>query len=228
MPGWTGRESRGPRAGRLGRRGLLALPLLAAAGCASRAEPEPLPSLVSGYRHLTPIRLNVAEVELPEPAPAAIRVDSPATVRPDREMLRMAQERIVPMGTEGRGVFIVQLAEFRRERLAGSGGLFAGEPGERLTCRMNGRLEILSVEGGRVGFVEAEARRQRTVPDGSTPAARSRAAEEVVRQAMDDMNVEFEFQIRRALRAWLVEGAAPPPAAPLGPGGIEREDLPRG
>jgi hypothetical protein len=211
----------------LDRRRLLAgLPLLVA-GCATGGrEPEPLPPLVTGYRHLTPLRLNVAEIEILDPAPAAVRVDEPAPVRPEREMIRMAQDRLVAMGTEGRARFLVQLAEFRRERLGG-GGLFSGEPGERLTCRLNCRLEILSGEGGRVGFVEAEARSQRLVPNGSSLAARRRAAEEVVRQAMEELNVEFEFQIRRALRAWLVEGNAPP-AAPVGPGGIEREDLPRG
>jgi hypothetical protein len=91
---------------------------------------------------------------------------------------------------------------------------------------MEARLEIASAEGQRVGFVEAQARRQRTLPGGSSEAARRRAAEETVRQAMEELNVEFEFQIRRALRDWLVEGAAAPP--PLGaPGGIQREDLPR-
>lgn len=215
------------------RRVLLLLPLAAAgaAGCSTTPEePEPLPPLVTGYRHLTPIRLNVAEIEVADPAPGAVRVDDPVPLRPEREMMRMAQERLVPMGTEGGARFLVQAAEFRRERLSG-GGLFSGEPGERLTCRLNCRLEILSGEGRRVGFVEAEARRQRTLPDGSSGTARMRGAEAVLRQAMDDLNVEFEFQIRRTLRAWLVEGTVAPPA-PVGPEGgpqgIQREDLPRG
>jgi hypothetical protein len=208
------------------RRLLVGLPLLVAACATGGSEPEPLPPLVTGYRHLTPIRLNVAEIEVADPPPGVVRVDEPAPLRPEREMMRMAGDRLVAMGTEGRGRFLVQVAEFRRER-TGGGGLFSGEPGERLTCRMNARLEILSGDDRRVGFVEAEARRQRGVTDGATPAARRRAAEEVVRLAMDDLNVELEFQIRRALRAWLVEGNAPP-AAPVGPGGIEREDLPRG
>lgn len=206
---------------------LLALPL-AAAACAG-GEPEALPPLVTGYRHLTPIRLNVARVEVLPPGPATTRVDEPAPVRPEQEMARMAQERLVAMGSENTARFMVQAAEFRRERLAGQGGLvgmFAGDPGERLTVRMQARLEILAGDGRRAGFVEAEARRQRTLPDGASAAERRRAAEEVVRQAMDDLNVEFEFQVRRNLRAFLeVPGAAAP--LPVGEGGIQREDLPR-
>jgi hypothetical protein len=205
---------------------LLALPL-AAAACAS-GEPEALAPLVTGYRHLTPIRLNVAEVEVLTPGPTTIRVDEPAPLRPDREMVRMAQERLVAMGTTGQARFVVQAAEFRREQLSGQGGvagLFSGAPGERLTVRMQARLEILAADGRRVGFVEAEARRQRTLPDGASTAERRRAAEEVVRQSMDELNVEFEFQVRRNLREWLDEGGSA--STPIGPGGIEREDFQR-
>jgi hypothetical protein len=205
---------------------LLALPL-AASACAS-GTPDALPPLVTGYRHLTPIRLKVAEVEVLNPGAATTRVDEPAPVRPEREMVRMAEERLVATGTEGQARFVVQTAEFRREPLAGQGGivgLFSGDPGERLTVRLQGRLEILAPDGRRAGFVEAEARRQRTLPDGTSAADRRRAAEEVVRQSMDDLNVELEFQVRRNLREWLEEAGSAP--VPIGPGGIEREDLQR-
>jgi hypothetical protein len=199
---------------------LLALPLGA---CATMGDDqEPLPPLISGYAHLTPIRLNVASIEVPTPSPGSVRVDDPAPLRPDAEMRRMAEERLSAAGTAGQARFFILAAEFRRER-TGAGGLFAGEPGERLTIRLRCRLEIFGVDGERAGFIEAEARRMRTVPSGAGIAARRRAAEEAMRQAMEELNIEFEFQIRRALRAWLLE-AAP---ATLGPGGIEREDLPR-
>ena len=59
----------------------------------------------------------------------------------------------------------------------------------------------------------------------AAPASRRIAAESLLRQAMFDLNTEFEFQIRRALRPYLVEGpgrAAPPE------GGVRREALPAG
>lgn len=141
----------------------------------------------------------------------------------------MAQDRLVAAGTENRARFLVQIAEFRRESLAARGGvvgMFTGDPGERLATRLQARLEVVGTDTRRVGFVEAEVRRQRTLPEGATPAERRRAAEEILRQAMDDLNVEFEFQVRRNLRPWLADGSVAP--VPSGPGGIEREELPRG
>jgi len=207
------------------RRGLLLLPLALPACSTTPAEPEPLPRLVTGYGHLTPIRLNVASVEVVPPGPDAIRISQPVPVSPEGEILQMARERVIAAGTEGSGRFLTRLVEFRREgqgRQGGLGGMFSGDPGERLSIRLQVRLEV-SAPDGRSGFVEAEARRQRTVPDGSTPAQRRRAAEELVHQAMDDLNVEFEFQVRRTLRSWLVEAVTPPG----GEGGVQVEELPR-
>jgi hypothetical protein len=46
----------------------------------------------------------------------------------------------------------------------------------------------------------------------------------VVKLAGQDMNVEFEFQVRRHLRAWLQVLAAPGESLPQP---VEREALPR-
>ena len=201
----------------------LGLPLLSAA-CASRPpELPPLRPLVEGYRHLTPLRLNVLDIEVAQPLPGVVQVTEPAPMRPDAELRRMAEHRLVPIGTEGRARFVIANARFLRQPLPG-GGLFSGEPGERLTVELGCRVEILAgAEAARVGFVEAQAQRTQTVASGATAAVRRQAAEDVMRQAMEAMNVEFEFQMRRTLRAWLAEGLAPTAPAP---GPVEREDLP--
>lgn len=209
------------------RRLMLRLPLalpVALAACAS-GDDAPLPPLVSGYRHLTPLRLNVLDLDLPAPAAGAVSVAASAPLRPEMEMRRMGQERLVPVGIAGSARFLVTRARFTRERVAPAGGLtslIAGEPGERFSVEMACRIEVMSADGGRLGFAEAEARRSQTVAEGASATARSRAAEEVVRLAMESLNVEFEFQTRRALRAWLVEGSQP-----LTPAPVEREDLAR-
>jgi len=206
----------------LKRRLLLGLPLGLLA-CGGPEEPSFLPPLVTGYRHLTPLRLNVLEVEFPDPAARAVSVSEPAPVRPEAEIRRMGQERLVPVGTTGTARFLITRARFSRERLppaGGLGGMFAGEPGERLSCDLACRIEVMNPEGGRAAFAEAEARRTQSLADGTSPIARQRAAEAIIRQTMESLNVEFEFQIRRALRAWLIEGNQP-----LTPAAVEREDL---
>lgn len=204
------------------RRGLLTLPLaLAACGGNRDAAPDPLPPLVTGYGYLTPIRLDVHDVLVEPPAPGVARVSQPAPLDPPAEMERMVRERIVPAGTAGSARATIRAAEFRRERLSG-GGLFAGEPAERFSVLLRIRLDV-SAPDGRTGFIEAEARRQRTTESGLDQATRDREAAAVIRQAMDDLNVEFEFQIRRSLRSWIVQAVTPPSGAD----GVQVEELPR-
>ncbi|MCW8086014.1 hypothetical protein [Sabulicella glaciei] len=198
---------------------LLALP---AAACASppppRVEGPPI-----GYGHLTQLRLDVSSVEIdgrdPLPGPGDLgRELSPSAVDAVRIMGR---DRLSAFGTENRAVFSVPRAQITRDR-QGGGGVFSGGPTERLEARLAARLEIQDPNGRRLGFAEAETSRVRTGVD-SNPAARRAAAESLLRQAMFDLNTEFEFQIRRTLRPYLTEGPGrgPAPAA-----GVEREALP--
>jgi hypothetical protein len=207
--------SRTPRI--TGRRAVLLLPLLAAA-CASGDTTPPLQS-PPRYDYLTPLRLNVLDIEVLEPGPGpAWRVDPPAPLSPVALAMQMGRERLVPVGTTGRARFMVDSATLIRE-VASAGGLFAQQT-ERLTCMIHVRVEILGGDGSRVGFTEAEVRRSATMPDEG-PAGRARAADQIVRQAMDDLNVEFEFQVRRNLRDWIMTGE--PGAAP--PAVIQQESL---
>lgn len=198
---------------------LLALP---AAACASpppaRVEGPPI-----GYSHLTQLRLDVASIEIdgrdPLPGPDDLGRDlSPSAADAVRVMGR---DRLSAFGTENRARFSVPRAQITRER-QGGGGLFAGGPSERLEARLAARLEIQDPNGRRLGFAEAETSRVRTGVE-SDPASRRAAAESLLRQAMFDLNTEFEFQIRRTLRPYLAEG--PGRVAPAA-AGVQREALP--
>ena len=197
---------------------LLLPPLLLATACAGQREPPPAPLAPIGYRYLTPLPLNVAALEIREEDPPPLPGDiGPRLSSSPAEAVRiMARDRLSAVGTEGRAVFTVTRAALTRG------------PGEALACVVGCRLEILSDAGARLGFVEAEAR----AAASGAEAARFQAAERLLRRAMDQLNVEFEFQLRRNLRDWLVamppgtpgEGAGVPAPSP---GGVTVEELPR-
>jgi hypothetical protein len=187
------------------RRAALLLPLLATA-CGGRSDAVPPPLGPLGFRHLTPLPLNVAVLEFAQVPPRTFPGDIGAEISPSpAEAVRiMARDRLSAAGTAGQAVFTVTTASLVRDRSS-------------LTCLLGCRLEILDAAGNRLGFAEAEVRRSMTGPDATRP----RAADLLLRRAMDDLNVEFEFQLRRNLRDWLAT------AAPgTGDEAVSREDLP--
>lgn len=200
------------------RRALWALPAGLAACAAPLAVVEG-PAI--GYRHLTPLRLDVASIAIAEEMPNPGPNDLGRQLRPSaaEAVQIMGRDRLFAFGTENTARFVVTQAQILREPGPPARGFFA-QPTERLDCRLACRLEIRGATGQRLGFAEASSFRTRTLE--ADPAARMAVAETLLRQAMFDLNTEFEFQLRRALRAYLIEGdrAAPPPP-------VQREELPR-
>ena len=203
------------------RRALLLLPATLAA-CASTppAPREDGPPIA--YRHLTQIRLDVARIDIEERMPSPGPTDAGRDLSPTpAEAVRiMGQDRLAAFGTEHRARFSVTRAQILRTRNQGGGGVFSSDPGERLLCQLTARVDILDGNDRRLGFAEASAERTRGIE--STAAARRAGAEALLRQTMFDLNTEFEFQIRRALRPYLADAAAAAPPAP-----VAREELPR-
>lgn len=190
-------------------------------GCAAPPPPPPEGPDIA-YAYLPQLRLNVARIDIDERNPNAGPNDAGRLLRPTpAEAVRiMGRDRVSAFGTEGAARFVVTRAAIIQERLPRSPGLFAGDPGERLACSLACRLEILGENERRLGFAEAQV--SRTASTESTNLMRERTAMGLLRRCAFDLNTEFEFQVRRALRDWLVEGerAAPPPT-----GGVVREAL---
>lgn len=203
------------------RRSVLALP----AALAACAAPPPAPRVDGppiAYTHLTPIRLDVQRIDIEErmPIPGPNDVGRDLQPSPAEAVRIMGRDRLGAFGTEHRARFSVTRAQILRTRPQTRGGVFTSDPGERLDCQLTARVDILDGNDRRLGFAEASAERSLSVE--STNAARRAGAETLLRQAMFDLNTEFEFQIRRALRPYLVEGN---PAAPPAP--VLREELGR-
>jgi len=182
----------------LKRRSVLLLPLLAAA-CGGDDPLRATPPL--SFDYLTKLRLNVATVDVGDaPPPSPVEASSPAPI--GAALRQMALERLAPGGSAGRAAFVIDEAMVVRV-------------GGRLEGLMAVHLDVLTGEGTRSGFAEARVSRALTARGDMRGAMY-----DLTRQMMDDMNVEFEFQVRRSLRDWLQETATAPAPAP-----VERQDL---
>ena len=182
----------------LTRRAALLLPLLLSA-CGGEEPLRDTPPLHFDY--LTPLRLNVASIDVGEaPPPSPVEAASPA---PAGEALRrMALDRLAAGGSAGHAAFVIDEARVVRV-------------GSRLEGVLAVHLDVSASGGVRSGFAEARVSQSLTVRGDIRGALY-----DLTRQMMDDMNVEFEFQVRRSLRDWLQETTTAPPPAP-----VQQQDL---
>jgi len=194
------------RAG-VSRRGLWALLLAGAvAACGGRRqEPatsesfEPL-----SYDYLTPLRLNVASVDVEERfVPGGGDMAAADPVRPADAIRRMARDRLHALGTSGRAVLLINDASILRRGDAYQGSLAI-------------ELDIYTSANTRAAFAEARVSATRPITGGESTR---RTLYELTKQLMDALNVELEYQVRRSLRDWLVEG-------PAAPAPVEQQALP--
>ena len=178
----------------LSRRSSLLLPLLLSA-CGGRSQ-RVYPPL--HYGHLTPLRLNVAAIQIEQryvPSGVSPDVSQIDPMPPVQALRNMAAERLQAFGSSGRAVFVIQEASLIRQRnmLLGS---FAVQ------------LDVYTSADTRAGFAEARVSRTYTGDLDDLPAK----LYDITTEMMDTMNIEFEFQLRRSLRTWLLpEGAVQPP-----------------
>jgi hypothetical protein len=194
----------------LSRRSSLLLPLaLAACG----GPPPDYPPL--RYNYLPPIRLNVASVEVRQdyvPSGVAPDLSSLDPVQPVDALRQMAADRLQPFGPAGRAVFVIQNASVLRD-------------GDTITGTFAVRLDIYTSANNRVGYAEARVAHSHS---GHVDDIHQ-LLYDMTKQLMDEMNVQFEYQVVHSLRDWVapvgggpapvqqqplaVPGAGPPPGA---------------
>jgi hypothetical protein len=182
---------------------------LVTSACATRDDPPASYPKVS-YDYLTKLRLNVASVDIDDslpPNPDPRDVSNRAPTPPVEALRQMAQDRLVASGASGHAVFVIDDASIVQNR-------------DRYEGRMTVHLDVTSGDGSSSGYAEARVARSASF-DKDTPNATRAALNALVTQMMADMNVEFEYQVRRSLRAYL---QARPTTAPLPPP-VQSEDL---
>ena len=193
---------------RLPRRTVLLLGL-AATACATNTIEVPTSFEPLDFDYLTKFRLNVASVEINDAWRSGPR--DLGSLSPEVPMLalrRMAEQRLLAGGGAGRAVFVIDQAS-----LAIVGGNYLGN--------FAVHLDMLDEAGARAGFAEARVSRSATAHNDSPGQTRA-GLYQLTRALMGDMNVEFDFQIRRSLRSFLQTTAATAPVPPR----VETQDLP--
>jgi hypothetical protein len=189
------------------RTALLALgPALILAACAS-TPPQSFAPL--RYDYLPPLRLNVATVDVDDhwqPLSSA-DVGRESFALPGPTLAQMGRDRLKPAGGTGRAVFTVDDASLIQN-------------GDVVNGSFAVHLDIIGPDGARVGYAEARVVRQRS---GIAGSGNRRASQlyDLVKQMMDVMNVELEYQVRQKLGTWLV-GAAPAAV----PAPVTQQELP--
>lgn len=187
---------------RLTRRASLLLPFVLAACGGGEEPPRDFPPL--RYTDYPPIRLNVAGINIEQrffPSNLAPNVNEQDPAKPVAALRAMAEDRLQTMGATGQAVFGITNASVTRV-------------GDVLTCSLAVVLEIYGSPGVRSGFAEASVSREHRGPVDDLPTA----LYDLTKAAMNAMNVEFEFQVRRNLQEWVVPtGSMPSPvqAQPL-------------
>jgi hypothetical protein len=190
----------------LSRRAALLLPLLLAA-CGGSAETPPPSFAPPNYDYLSKLRLDVGEITIDDswaPRGAERHVEYLAPTPPLDALRKMAQDRLVPAGSRGRALFTIEDASIVQMPDSYDGNLAV-------------RLDITDSDGNPAGSAVARVTKSRPRGD-DTPEAVRVDLYDLVRALMDDMNVEFQYQVQRTLKNRLEPAAGVP--AP-----VQSEDL---
>lgn len=178
----------------LSRRSLLLLPLLVAGCGGEESVPdgffEPL-----RYNYLPPIQLNVATVDIVQrfiPAGVPPDVTSKDPAPPIEALKAMANDRLQAFGTANRAEFSIIDATLT-------------QVGDNVHGVMAVSLAILDNDGAQRGYATARVQRDHI---GDISNIRQ-TLYDMTKTMMDDMNVEFEYQIRHNLKDWLTSPTAP-------------------
>ena len=187
---------------------VLALPALLTA-CAGKAK-APTSFAPLSWDYLPRLKLNVAVVDVDDswtPRAGAREKGFLAPTPPVDALRKMADDRLIAGGSSGRAVFVIDDASIvqSRENYEGSFAV---------------HLDVSTSDGTHSGYAEAKVTRQRTIVNDTPDWARAELYD-MVKQMMNDMNVEFELQVRSKLHEYLQVST---PAVPA-PGPVDQQEL---
>jgi hypothetical protein len=170
-------------------------------GCGG--EPPPRRYDPASYTYLTPLRIKVGTITVDDswvPASGVPDISTLSPLQPIDALRQMAQDRLVAAGNAGRAVFRIEDAGINRV-------------GDQLQGHLGVLLDIYTSDNVRTAYAEARVARASILTGSGTESLRS-ALYDLTKLMMTDMNVEFEYQVRRSLHDWLDNSPESGPAVP--------------
>lgn len=184
---------------------LIAVAALAAAvaGCAAKPPAPKFPPL--SFAHLTPIRLDIASIEVINAYRAPAKkpnVEHLFPVKPVDPAMRWGMDRIMPVGAAGVARVTVKRAsvvEVSLKRTTGIRGSFTTDQTERYDGVVEMTVVITDGRGRERGRITSRTERTKSVPEDITLNDRDKVWYELTRAMMNDLNTSLENQIRKHL-----------------------------
>ncbi len=176
--------------------------LLLLAGCAGSA-PAPVPYPPLRYAYLMKLRLDVAKLAIDDswvPSGEATHVEYLAPEQPVTALRQMAEDRLELDGTSGMADFGIDDASIIQVH-------------DHYDAHFAVHLALLDANGKKLGEIKAAVKDSRTFVSDS-PQAQKADLYELVKTTMNDMNVEFEYQLRKHLGKYLLAAKPLAPPAP--------------
>ena len=184
---------------------LIAVAALAAAvaGCAAKPPAPKFPPL--SFAHLTPIRLDIASIEVINAYRAPAKkpnVEHLFPIKPVDPAMRWGMDRIMPVGAAGVARVTVKRAsvvEVSLKRTTGIRGSFTTDQTERYDGVVEMTVVITDGRGRERGRITSRTERTKSVPEDITLNDRDKVWYELTRAMMNDLNTSLENQIRKHL-----------------------------
>ncbi|MCS7267006.1 MAG: hypothetical protein N2038_00795 [Geminicoccaceae bacterium] len=175
------------------------------AGCASATGRREVPA------NRGPLRLAVGTIvagEGPPPLPAANFIDE----RRSRDLVRALRERLAQRLLAAGGAATLEIAfeqaalteRLIEGRVGGVGGLVAREPTHAFEGALAVGLRVVDAAGREAARVRVAVQRSRSLPAGSSVAAREDAARALAGDLLEQFDRALESAVREQLAPWLV------------------------
>jgi len=183
------------------------------AGCGGGGRPRTYVPL--HYDYLAPLQLNVSTLQIEQrfvPSGAPPDVSQYDPVAPVLALRTMAQDRLRAVGNADLAIFVIQDASLTRR-------------GDTISGNFAVQVDVYNTPTNRAAYAQATVSSTYT---GDLDDLSGRLYD-MTKDMMDRMNVEFEYQVRRALSTWLVPaGALQAPVQQQPLNGAPVETLPSG